>query len=83
MCFSESIIHCYLDHELSAVMIDNVSAHISSCSECDAALSRAKEEARVVEFALAYEMALLVPTRRLRARIEAAISEVDWRNQIN
>ena len=78
MCFSESIIHCYLDHELSAVMIDSVSAHISSCSECDAALSKAKDEARVVEFALTYEMALSVPTKRLRARIEAAISKIDW-----
>lgn len=73
MCLSESIIHCYLDHELSAEMIDNVNAHISSCSECDAALFKAKEEATVVEFALAYEMALFVPTERLRARIEAAI----------
>lgn len=74
MCISESTIHCYLDHELSAQMIDNVSAHISSCSECDAALLKAKEEAAVVEFALAYEMALPVPTERLGARIEAAIS---------
>jgi hypothetical protein len=35
---------------------------------------KAKEEAAVVEFALAYEMALPVPTERLGARIEAAIS---------
>ena len=82
MCLLESIIHCYLDHELSAEMIDNVSAHISSCSKCDAALFKAKEEAAIVEFALAYEMALLVPTERLRARIQAAISGVDghWSN---
>ena len=77
MCLSESIIQCYLDHELSAEMIDNISAHISSCSDCDAALLKAKEEAAVVEFALAYEMALPVPTERLCARIEAAISGVD------
>ena len=77
MCLSESIIHCYLDHELSAEMIDNVRGLISSCSECDAALLKAKEEATVVDFAWAYEMALLVPTERLRARIEAAISGVD------
>ena len=73
MCLWESIIHCYLDHELSPVIIDNVSAHISSCPKCDAALVKAKEEAALVESALDYEMAQPVPTGRLRARIETEI----------
>ena len=74
MCLSESIIHCYLDHELSAEVIENVSAHISSCSKCDVAFSKAKGRAALVEFVLTYEMALPVPTERLGARIKAAIS---------
>lgn len=46
-----------LDHELSAQMIDNVSAHFGSCSECDAALLKAKEEAALVELRTARSFA--------------------------
>ena len=73
MCLPESIIHCYLDHELSSEIIDKITLHISSCSECDAALIKAKEEAALLEFALTYEMTLPVPTKRLGARIKVAI----------
>jgi len=40
---------------------------------CRVAFTKAKEEATLVESALALEMTLQVPTDRLRARIEAAI----------
>lgn len=73
MCLPESIIHSYLDQELSFEMIDSANLHIRSCSECDVALVKAKEEAALVQLALAYEMALPVPTQRLDARIKAAI----------
>jgi hypothetical protein len=74
MCVEEAIIHCYLDHELSSDIFDPISSRISSCSDCDASLLKAMEEATLVDFALAYEMALLVPSERLGLLIEAIIS---------
>ena len=73
MCLPESIIHCYVDHELSFEILDNMTRHISSCSECDEALQKAMEEAALLDFALAYEMTLPGPTERLSARIKLAV----------
>jgi len=73
MCLSESIVQCYLDHELSTEMRDRITVHINSCPMCRVAFTKAKEEATLVESALALEMTLQVPTDRLWARIEAAI----------
>jgi hypothetical protein len=54
-------------------MRERIMVHINSCPMCRVAVTKAKEEATIVESALDFEMTLEVPTDRLRARIDAAI----------
>ena len=74
MCLPESTVQCFLDQELSVDSLKTVKAHVNSCSKCDCAVIKAKEEAAIVQFALGFEMAEPVPTAKLLARIQAAIS---------
>ena len=71
-CLPESTVQCFLDHELSFASVNRISTHLKTCSRCDRAVTRAKEEADLVQFALSFEMAELVPTAKLFARIKAA-----------
>jgi hypothetical protein len=72
----EGILQAYYDGELSSEMMQRVGLHLAACAQC-------AEEARAIEaetaaFAEAFapEMALSVPTERLRLRLDAAIAEL-------
>src|SRR5437763_14712571 len=73
-CIEEGVLQSYVDGELSIEMAERVEAHVSACSTCAEALDEAANEMAMFTRAFDAEMAVDVPTVRLRERIEQAIA---------
>lgn len=74
-CVEEAVLQSYVDNELSPEMAKSVAAHIADCFSCAEALNEVTNETAMFATAFEAEMALDVPTVRLRERIDAAIAE--------
>ena len=73
-CIEEGVLQSYVDGELSIEMAERVEAHVSACSTCAEALDEAANEMAMFTRAFDAEMAVDVPTVRLRERIDRAIA---------
>ncbi|HEY0005194.1 MAG TPA: zf-HC2 domain-containing protein [Pyrinomonadaceae bacterium] len=75
-CLDEGVLQSYLDGELSSAMMESVASHLSLCEPCARLASEAQSEMAFFSDALEPELALPVPTALLRARLNAAIDEL-------
>lgn len=80
-CIEEGILQSYVDNELPPEKADRVAAHIAACRPCAEAFNEAAGETAMFTKAFEAEMALDVPTVRLRERIDAAIAEIKLSNE--
>jgi hypothetical protein len=80
-CLEEGLIQSYADGELSVETMEAVATHLSACAACASAVREAEAETAIITSALAPEMSLSVPTARLRQRLDAAIAELQPRQQ--
>lgn len=76
-CIDEGILQAYMDNELSSEMAATVAEHISACAACASAASSVAEETALFAKAFEAELALDVPTVRLRERLDEAIAELN------
>ncbi|MCU1264863.1 MAG: hypothetical protein JWM21_1181 [Acidobacteria bacterium] len=74
-CVTEGILQSYFDGELSLEIMESVGAHLTSCLACKRAARELEDESLLLSAALEPELALNVPTERLRHRLDAAIAE--------
>jgi len=81
-CIEEGILQSYVDNELPPETAERVAAHIAACQSCAEAFNEAANETAMFATAFEAEMALEVPTVRLRERIDAAITEINRPNEI-
>lgn len=72
-CLDEAKLQSYFDGELSLDMMESITSHLASCVTCAAAARELEEESALVMSALAAEFETIVPTERLRERIDAAV----------
>lgn len=73
----EGIIQAYIDGELSREHAAAVSAHLSTCEACSAALAEAEGETSFFATAFAPDESVNVPTAALRARLNAAVAQLE------
>ncbi len=74
-CLSEGTIQAFLDGELAARAVENVTHHIALCDNCAILLSEAEDETAFAYSALEQEFNALVPTQRLWTKINSSIEE--------
>ena len=76
-CLEEDVLQAYFDGELSSEMMERTATHIAACERCAEAAREIETESLLLAEAFAPEMALGVPTGRLRLRLDAAIAELE------
>ncbi|HEX8144945.1 MAG TPA: hypothetical protein VF553_20425 [Pyrinomonadaceae bacterium] len=76
-CLAEDVLQAYFDGELSSEMMERAATHIAACALCAEAAREIENESLLMAEAFAPEMALSVPTGRLRLRLDAAIAELE------
>jgi hypothetical protein len=76
-CLDEGIIQSYLDGELSQETTAEVAGHVARCNACADALAEAGSEAALFAASFAPDDSVAVPTEHLRARINAAIAQLE------
>lgn len=81
-CIEEGILQSYVDNELPPETAESVAAHIAACQSCAEAFNEASNETAMFTTAFEAEMALDVPTVRLRERIDAAIAEINRSGEV-
>ena len=72
-CLDEATLQTYFDGELSGARMERATLHLASCPTCAAAAREIEEEIQLMTTALAVEFEAVVPTERLRQRIDAAV----------
>jgi hypothetical protein len=73
----EGIIQAYIDGELSHEHRAATSAHLAACAACSDALAAAEGESSFFAAAFATDDSLPVPTAALRARVNAAVAQLE------
>jgi anti-sigma factor RsiW len=73
----EGAIQAYLDGELAAEAAAAAEAHFAHCAACAEALREARAEAALFATAFALDESMTVPTEVLRARLGAAIAQLE------
>jgi hypothetical protein len=81
-CLSEGTIQSFLDGELAAHAVENVTHHIALCDNCAILLSEAEDETAFAYSALEQEFNALVPTQRLWTKINSSIEEERKSNSV-
>ena len=76
-CLDEAIIQAYIDGELPQEQAASTAAHIAACAACAAALAEAENESALFSSAFAPDESVSVPTEVLRARIGAAVAQLE------
>jgi hypothetical protein len=76
-CLDEAIIQAYADGELPAPSAQAAAAHLAQCEACAAALSDAEQQSVLFAAAFAPDADINVPTQLLRARINAAVAQLE------
>ncbi|HWS85957.1 MAG TPA: zf-HC2 domain-containing protein [Pyrinomonadaceae bacterium] len=73
----EGIIQAYIDGELSQEHAAATAAHLAACEACSAALASAEDESSFFATAFAPDESVSVPTAALRARLNAAVAQLE------
>ncbi|MDT5269700.1 MAG: hypothetical protein QOH49_1886 [Acidobacteriota bacterium] len=73
----EGTIQAYIDGELSREHAAETAAHLAACEACSAALAEAEGETSFFATAFAPDDSLSVPTAALRARVNAAVAQLE------
>jgi anti-sigma factor RsiW len=73
----EGIIQAYIDGELSHEQAAATAAHLAACEACSAALAEAEGESSFFATAFAPDESVSVPTAALRARLNAAVAQLE------
>jgi len=81
-CLDEEILQAFFDRELSSEMMEAAARHIASCATCTRAASEVEQENAVFRSALEPELSAGVPTEKLRARVTAALAELNASAQL-
>lgn len=80
-CLDEGILQSYFDGELTNEHMEGVTSHLVSCMKCAAAARELEGEVILLSSALAPEFDAIVPTERLRHRIDVAVAGLPLGNQ--
>ncbi|MBV9928967.1 MAG: zf-HC2 domain-containing protein [Acidobacteria bacterium] len=73
----EGTLQAYIDGELSQTHAAAAAAHLAACEACSAALAEVEDESSFFATAFAPDEAVSVPTAALRARLNAAVAQLD------
>jgi anti-sigma factor RsiW len=76
-CLDEALMQAYLDGELPRESAHAAAAHLAQCDACAAALASAEQENSLFATAFAPDANVPVPTELLRARIGAAVAQLE------
>lgn len=76
-CFDEGTLQAYLDGELSPEREHEAAQHVVQCDACADALAEAENESVFFATAFAPDNSVSVPTEQLRARIKAAVAQLE------
>ncbi|HVF44653.1 MAG TPA: zf-HC2 domain-containing protein [Pyrinomonadaceae bacterium] len=76
-CLDEGLLQAYMDGELSGESAAEAASHVSSCDACAAALAGFEGDSAFFANAFAPEESINVPTEVLRARINAAVAQLE------
>jgi hypothetical protein len=79
----EAVLQAYIDGELSQAETGEAASHIAACEPCAAALATAESEAALFSSAFAIDDSVTVPTEALRARINAAVAQLESTPETN
>ncbi|HZT59173.1 MAG TPA: zf-HC2 domain-containing protein [Pyrinomonadaceae bacterium] len=82
-CLDEAVLQAYIDGELSQAETGEAASHIAACAACAAALATAEGEAALFSSAFALDDSVTVPTEALRARISAAVAQLESAPETN
>jgi anti-sigma factor RsiW len=82
-CLDEAIIQAYIDGELPQEEAAATAAHIAACDACAASLAEAENESAVFSMAFTPDESVSVPTEVLRARIGAAVAQLESQAEAN
>jgi hypothetical protein len=74
-CLQKDILQAYLDGELAKDAYGEVVAHLAECTSCAASVREAEQTLKAIASAFESAMPEVIPTARLRARIEFALAE--------
>jgi Putative zinc-finger len=74
-CCAEENLQAYLDGELSPPARDAAAEHLAECVVCAARVQEAEWARMMMSSAWANELPEMIPTARLRARVNAALAE--------
>jgi hypothetical protein len=80
-CIDEAILQAYLDGELPREQAAETAAHLAACDGCAAALSEAEAETSLFATVFAPDESVSVPSEVLRARIRAAVAQLEAANE--
>lgn len=73
----EAVIQAYIDGELSHEQTAATAQHLAACEPCSAALADAEGESSFFATAFAPDESVSVPTAALRARVNAAVAQLE------
>jgi len=73
-CLNEETLQAYLDGAASDDVISGAIAHLAECANCAARAREAQQTLATIGGAIDEERPALIPTPRLRARIESAVA---------
>lgn len=73
----DGLIQAYIDGELSREHAASTAAHLAACEMCSAALAEGQDESSFFATAFAPDDSLSVPTAALRARLNAAVAQLE------
>jgi anti-sigma factor RsiW len=76
-CVEEDVLQAYFDGELSPEQMERTATHIAACARCGEAAREIETESLMLAEAFAPELAMSVPTGRLRLRLDSAIAEIE------
>jgi hypothetical protein len=76
-CLDEATIQAYADGELPAGSAQSAAAHLAQCDACAAAFADAERQGALFAAAFAPDANVNVPTQLLRARINAAVAQLE------
>lgn len=77
-CLNETILHAYLDGELNTEHAARAATHLAACATCAEAWRELEREANFINTLLSdltANDAAIVPTQRLKARLDASINQ--------
>lgn len=76
-CLDEAVMQAYLDGELAPGAARAAAAHLATCGACAASLAEVEAETAFLASSFAPDAAVSVPTEILRARVVAAVAQLE------